>query len=57
MRQKNFLAHRKHQRRRKSIKAKVKAFEAKELKYEDLPILAKALVARKQRQAARTSVK
>ncbi len=55
MRQKNFLAHKKHHKTRKRIKARVKAFEAGELKFEQLPLLAQDLVARKRRQAARSA--
>lgn len=55
MRQKNFLAHKKHHKTRKRVKARVKAFEAGELKFGQLPKLAQDLVARKRRQAARSA--
>jgi len=53
MKQKNFLAKKKHRRTQRRVKARVKAFEAGELKFEQLPLLAQELVARKRRQAAR----
>lgn len=53
MKQKNFLAQRKQKKRRKRAKHKVKLYEKGELKYSDLPRLARKLVARKRRQAAR----
>ncbi len=53
MKQKNFLAKRKHHRKRKRAKTQLKAFEAGEVKYGELPSLAKKFVARKRRVAAR----
>lgn len=53
MRQKQFRARKKHQKRRKRAKQKVKLYEQGEVKYEQLPRLAKELVTRKRRQAAR----
>lgn len=53
MKQKQFLAHRKQKKRRKRAKQKVKLYEQGELKYADLPRLAKDLLTRKRRQAAR----
>jgi hypothetical protein len=55
MRQKGFVAHRKQQKRRKRAKQKVKLYEKQELKFSELPRLAKKLMARKRRQAARTA--
>ncbi len=52
MRQKNFLAKKKHHRAQKRAKAQVKAFEAKEVKYDGLTTLAKRFVTRKRRAAA-----
>ena len=52
MKQKNFLAKKKHHRARKRAKAQVKAFESKEVKYDKLPALAKKFIARKRRAAA-----
>ncbi len=54
MKQKNFLARKKQQRRRKRAKRQVKAFESKEVEFDKLPSLAKQFVARKRRAAART---
>lgn len=56
MKQKAFRARKKHQKRRKRARLKAQAYERKELKYEELPKLAKKLVARKRRQQARSSV-
>lgn len=55
MRQKQFRARKKHHRRRKRAKQKVKLHEQGEIAYEKLPRLAKELVARKRRQAARST--
>ncbi len=55
MRQKTFVAARKHQKRRKRAKAKGKLYEQGKLKYEELPRLARELLARKQRKARRTA--
>ena len=55
MKQKNFLAKKKHRRTQKRVKARVKAFETGELKFEQLPRLAQELIARKRRQAARSA--
>ena len=52
MRQKNFKARKKHHRRRKRAKQKVKLYEQGKLKLNDLPRLARELLARKRRQAA-----
>lgn len=54
MRQKAFVAHKKHQKRRKRAKQKIRLYEKGELKHSDLPRLARELLARKRRQAART---
>lgn len=53
MRQKAYLAHKKQHKRRKRAKEKVKLYEQGKLKYEQLPRLAKDLLARKLRQKAR----
>lgn len=55
MRQKSFLAWKKHHKRRKRAKEKVKLYERGKLKYEELPRLARELLARKRRQAARSA--
>lgn len=55
MKQKAFLAWKKHHHRRKRAKEKVKLYEQGKLKYEELPRLAKNLVAKKRRQAARAT--
>lgn len=55
MRQKQFRAHRKHQKRRKRAKAKVKLYEKGQLKFEQLPRLARELAERKRRRAARAA--
>ena len=55
MRQKTFLARKKQQKRRKRAKEKVKLFEQGKLKPEELPRLARELLARKRRRAARAS--
>ncbi|MGH9804663.1 MAG: hypothetical protein ACRD4D_05785 [Candidatus Acidiferrales bacterium] len=54
MRQKNFKAWKKHHKRRKRAKQKVKLYEQRKLKHDELPRLARELLARKRRQAART---
>lgn len=55
MRQKTYVAHRKQHKRRKRAKQKVKLHEQGQLKYEQLPRLAKDLLARKRRQQARSA--
>lgn len=55
MRQKQFVARKKHQKRRKRAKQKVKLYEQGQLKYQELPRLARELLARKRRQAARSA--
>ena len=55
MKQKNFLAQRKQKKRRKRARHKVKLYEKGEVKHSDLPRLARNLLARKRRQAARAS--
>lgn len=55
MRQKAFQAWKKHHRRRKRAKQKVKLHEQGKLKYEELPRLARELLARKRRQQARSA--
>jgi hypothetical protein len=55
MRQKTFRAHRKHQKRRKRAKQKLRLLEQGQMKYQELPRLAKKWVARKRRQAARAT--
>lgn len=52
MRQKTFLAHKKHHKRHKRAKLKVKLYEQGQLKYEELPKLARRFLAKKQRAAA-----
>lgn len=54
MKQKNFLARRKQKKRRRRAKEKIKLYEKGELKHSDLPRLARELLARKRRQAARS---
>lgn len=55
MRQKTFVAARKHQKRRKRAKQKVKLYEQGKLKHEELPRLARELLARKRRKAQRSA--
>jgi len=55
MREKGFLAGKKHHRRRKRAKRQVKLYEQGQLNYEELPRLARELLARKRRRAARIS--
>jgi len=55
MRQKSFVARKKHQKRRKRAKQKIKLHEQGQLKYEELPRLARELLARKRRQQARSA--
>jgi len=55
MRQKQFVARRKHQKRRKRAKQKVKLHEQGQLRYQELPRLARKLLARKRRQQARSA--
>ncbi|MFQ5777335.1 MAG: hypothetical protein ACE5IP_04950 [Terriglobia bacterium] len=55
MRQKQFVARRKHHKRRKRAKQKVKLYEQGQLKHSELPRLARELLARKRRQANRTA--
>jgi len=55
MRQKQFVARKKHQKRRKRAKQKVKLHEQGQLRYQELPRLARELLARKRRQQARSS--
>ena len=50
MREKTFLAHRKHHKRRKRAKQKVKLYEQGQLKYDELPRLARKLLERKRRR-------
>lgn len=50
MHEKRFLVWKKHQRRRKRLKAKLKLYEQGQLKYEELPQLAREWVARKRRK-------
>jgi hypothetical protein len=49
MRQKGFVARKKHQRRVKRAKLKVRLYEQKQLKYDELPRLAKEMLAKKRR--------
>jgi len=49
MRQKGFVARKKHQRRVKRAKAKARLYEQKKVKYEELPRLAKEMLAKKRR--------
>jgi hypothetical protein len=49
MRQKSFVARKKHQRRVKRAKLKVRLYEQKQLKFDDLPRLAKKMLAKKRR--------
>jgi len=55
MRQKNFKAWKKHHKRRKRAKQKVKLYEQGKLKHDQMPRLARELLVRKRRQAARTA--
>ena len=56
MRQKAFVAWKKHHKRRKRAKLKVKLYEQGKLKYEELPRLARELMAKKKRaEAARSA--
>lgn len=55
MRQKTFVAARKHQKRRKRAKQKAKLYEQGKLKYEELPRLARELLTRKRRQQQRSA--
>ena len=55
MRQKQFVARRKHQKRRKRAKQKVKLHEQGQLRYQEMPRLARKLLARKRRQQARSA--
>lgn len=55
MRQKNFVAWKKQHKRRTRAKDKVKLFEQGKLKYEELPRLARELLARKRRFDRRTA--
>ncbi len=52
MRQKGFIAARKHQKRRKRAKHKVRLYEKGELKYAELPRLARELLTKKRRKHA-----
>lgn len=52
MKQKNFLAWKKHQKRRKRAKQKLRLYEQGELKYEELPRLAREMLAKKRRAEA-----
>ncbi|MBI2956652.1 MAG: hypothetical protein HYY26_05010 [Acidobacteria bacterium] len=54
MRQKAFRARKKHQKRRKRAKQKVRLHEQGQLKYEQLPRLAREMLAKK-RRAERTA--
>ena len=56
MRQKGYVAARKHQRRVKRAKAKARLYEQKKLKYDELPRLARNMLAKKRRATARTAV-
>lgn len=49
-REKRFLVRKKHQRRRKRAKAKLRLFEQRQLKREELPRLALDWLARKRRK-------
>ncbi|MGH9779534.1 MAG: hypothetical protein ACRD5I_14095 [Candidatus Acidiferrales bacterium] len=49
MRQKGHVARRKHQRRVKRAKIKARLYEQKQVKYDDLPRLAKEMLAKKRR--------
>ena len=55
MRQKTFRTRKKHQKCRKRAKMKLKLHEQGKLKYEELPRLARQLLARKKRAAARSA--
>jgi len=55
MREKNFKAWKKHHKRRKRAKQKVKLYEQGKLKHDQMPRLARELLVRKRRQAARTT--
>jgi len=49
MRQKGHVTRRKHQRRVKRAKIKARLYEQKQVKYDDLPRLAKEMLAKKRR--------
>jgi hypothetical protein len=49
MRQKGYVAARKHQRRVKRAKQKARLYEQKKLKYDELPRLARNMLAKKRR--------
>jgi hypothetical protein len=55
MREKHFLARKKHQKRRKRAKEKARRFEQGKLKFEELPRLAREMLARKRRFERRTA--
>ena len=55
MRQKGFVARKKHQRRVKRAKIKARLYEQKQVKYDDLPRLAKEMLAKKRRATASTA--
>ena len=52
MRQKGFEVAKKHQRRAKRAKQKARLYEQGKLKYEELPRLAKDMLAKKRRATA-----
>ena len=52
MRQKGHVAARKHQRRVKRAKQKARLYEQKKLKYDELPRLARNMLAKKRRATA-----
>ena len=49
MRQEGHVTRRKHQRRVKRAKIKARLYEQKQVKYDDLPRLAKEMLAKKRR--------
>lgn len=55
MRQKTFVVRKKHQRRAKRAKHKARLFEQGKLKYEELPRLARQMLAKKRRAEARAA--
>lgn len=54
-RQKKYLVWKKHQRRRKKLKRKMKLYEQRQLKYEELPRLAREWLGQKRRQQQPTA--
>ncbi|MFQ5926503.1 MAG: hypothetical protein ACE5MH_03620 [Terriglobia bacterium] len=53
--EKRFRIRKKHQRRRKRVRERLKLYEQGQLKYEELPRLARAWLARKRRKQQPTT--